>query len=309
MIDFPALHYSIPISEIFSKVRFVNIPEEIAKGLKNEISFVDLDGGLTDAASIDDTGKVEISATYCQILWFICYVAIYLHDYIALSKELSSYNDEKQKQFLNELEYCPELKMHVIDLFKIQDPLERLVPLTQTIQKLSKGEALSPEDIDYISSFNSVSSLSLKTGAAYCYAVVFDLLHEFSHHSLNHDFASEGSIEEEIDADNNAFLTMVCDFNQEEDFSSRIGIISALSSLLFLNPDLKTDHVHPYSDDRLFGYFDQLDLNEKGKKYLTIVLTLWSICFDIKDFPKTDERVSVDVTLQKMRTYLNGMKK
>lgn len=308
MINFPALHYPDTIADIFSRVRFIDIPSEIQKGLQKEINFVDLNGGLTDLASIDETGQVEISATFCQMMWFISYVAIYLHDYLELSSELSSYSDSKQKQFIRELEYCPELKSHVIDVFKIEKPTDRLVPLTDIILKLASGSDLTDDDIAYIEQFNSTSSLSIKAGSAYCYAVVFDLLHEASHYSLEHDFTSDGSLQEEEDADDNAFLTMISDLIGNEEFSSKIGIITALASLLFINPELRRDHIHPYSDKRLFGYFDQIEgLGHKGTHYLVIILTLWSICLNHTDFPKPSEDEPKEETLSKMRCYLDRL--
>lgn len=308
MIDYPALHYPVAISEILSEIKFVDIPKEIQNGLKNEIKLVDFDGKLTNTASIDENGQVYFSVAYAQLIWFLCYISIYVYDYTAVGKELANYNKHQQTQFISSIEQFPEIKQYIIDLFKEEDCHELLDSITELCYKISSQLELNEENISLIESFDVQSPLCSKIGSAYCYAMAFILLHEFSHHSLHHDFTNDGDIYEEIDADDNAFLSMISDFTGTKDFTSKIGIISALGSFIFVNPTLK-NYAHPDSDDRLFGYFDQIDgLKGKGERYLIIILTAWAICFSKKDFPKANINESDEVTLQRMRDYLSSNK-
>ena len=288
MINYPALHYSHEISDLFSKVKFINIPDAIQSGLKNEIIIEDLDGGLSDYSSIDDKGQVYLSATYAQIIWFISYVALYVHDYVAVVNEIKNFDKKAQQQFLREIEQRPDWKLYLIDLFKTEKCHELLDKITQMIEKLVQDDALTKDEISFIEGFDLDSPLCSKVGRIFCFSIVFVLLHEFSHYSLKHDFSNNGDISEEVDADDNAFIAMVSDFLGKHEFGANIGIITALASILFINNDLKDDGVHPSSDKRLFNYYDQISiLLERGDQYMVIMLTLWALCFHKDDFPST----------------------
>ena len=73
---------------------------------------------------------------------------------------------------------------------------------------------------------------------------------------INHDFNHYGTTEEEEVADHNAFWTLYSDLEGNERTTALLGILCALVSLIFVNPSLEDDGIHPLPIERVFYFYD-----------------------------------------------------
>lgn len=306
-MSLPIHHLSEIISKNFSALHSLNIPEEIAKGLNPQIRYIE---GLTTIAEISETGRVEISSNYCQMLWLICNIALRIHDSASVSASLAQMNDIEKRTFMQGLKKnCSESEY----LRQVFD-WEGNIKICSELSNLIKGILNSSTSADsiYKNKYASdlESPLAQRVNSLYCYGINFILLHEYSHHALGHDLSSEGNTQEEKDADANAFWTLCCDLKEKEKTTAMMGVICALSSLLFLNPSLKNDGIHPQENERLFNFYDIIVEESQKDSYLqmlVMLLTTWAICCNITDFPKVGENGATKVCLNQMREYLSNL--
>ena len=232
-----------------------------------------------------------------------------MHDSIAVASELEKLTDVELDQYRRELTIdCPltrflrdipdfdtavKYSSHLIDLAR---PLLTSKPITQ-----AEFDALVNE-VDYD------SPLVTRANSLCVYGIVFILLHEASHAILKQDLSSDGNEQEENDADHNAFWAMWGDLKGEQRNTAMMGCICALASLLFFNPSMVSDGIHPREDERLFAFYDIL--NEEKTSYtemLVILLAAWAAVFSINGFPALED--SYEETLTKQRAFLANIGK
>jgi len=151
--------------------------------------------------------------------------------------------------------------------------------------------------------YDMISDIGVRINGLYVYAMTFILLHEFSHHSLGHDLQAEGSIDEEVAADYNAFGAIYNDLNDAEKQTAMLGILCSLVSLIFINTNLSNDNIHPKPIDRIFEFFDLIKQDyPKLAGLLCHLFYSWAVYVHDDNFPK--QQNSYDETLAKIKDYL-----
>ena len=305
--------YSFPVERILYKVQeelpkaqTVDLLKGFENGLQHKINLVDRDGKVTVVAEVSPTGQVTLSIAYCQFLLLLCHVGLIIHESIAVDSQLDSMSEDEKEQYHKELEYdtletrylreIPSLEKAKIicpALIDIARPLLELRPLSETEYRSIC------DDVSYD------SELATRANSLCVYGIIFILLHEASHVILGQDLNVKGTVAEEIEADHNAFWALYGDLVEKERNTALMGCICALTSLLFFNPSLTIDGVHPREDDRLFSFYDILkDEKSSYTEMLVFLLITWATVYaeDNPDFPKLED--SYIQTLERQRTYL-----
>ena len=104
------------------------------------------------------------------------------------------------------------------------------------------------------------------TNAVFILSVRFILLHEFAHIFLGHPFVPaiqrtpENIKKMEIDADNVAIEWALQTLENEDDFSGKLSLITALNSLSFSPNKFSNSDSHPSPEDRIEVYLQRLTL-------------------------------------------------
>lgn len=112
---------------------------------------------------------------------------------------------------------------------------------------------------------------------------------------------------DEQDADAAAFWMMFSDLDKEEKFSANCGILCALFSLLFLNPKMESDGIHPSEDDRILTVYDAIKADdERYTMILVILFSYWAELYEIKEFPR--ELLYTEDSVKKIRSFLSRYK-
>ena len=73
-----------------------------------------------------------------------------------------------------------------------------------------------------------------------------------SHFALGHLDKVSPAIQDEVEADFSSFGSIYSDISENEKFSANCGVLCALFSLLYLNPTIEPDNIHPTEDERIF---------------------------------------------------------
>ena len=242
---FPVCGLNEAITKSFDKIISLDIAKGIREGLDPTIRLVDEQGGpLTTIAEIKersvlidkDTPKryVTLSVTYSQILWMICSIVIRNHDSIAINYEYDKMSSKQkidfEQELLNSGSVITRYERELLDEKKV---LSDSANMLNTIEILSTRK-LSAEEIEELYKYDITSDIGTRVNSLYVFAISFILLHEFSHHSLNHDFKQIGTRDEEEAADHNAFWTLYSDMEGEYRNSALLGILCALSVLLII---------------------------------------------------------------------------
>lgn len=309
----PIEYLSLRVVEIINKLTSLDIKTEIDKGLNPNIHYIDdikNIGGINYTDIFSKEAAVYISKPYCQMLWIICNIALRIHDSAAVVGEYEKMDLTEKKEYLKELEIDCPITRYLKQVGNWENTLKVISELGEII-KCMLNEKISYDEIannEHISDLNS--ELASRVNSLYCYGVAFILVHEFSHFSLEHNLSIDGSIEEEKDADSNAFWTMYFDLEGAEKETAMMGVICALVSLLFINPNLEKDCIHPQENERLFNFYDIVFDETQKMSYmqmLIMLLTTWAVCCEIEDFPKVAELSASEECLNEMRLYLDRL--
>lgn len=314
---FPIYRLNEAITKSFDKIISLDIAKGIREGLDPMIHLVDKQGGpLTTIADIKeksllidkDTPKryVTLSVTYSQILWMICSIVMRNHDSIAINYEYDKMSSEQKTKFEQELlnndSVITRYERELLDEKKV---LSDSANMLNTIEILSTRK-LSEEEIEELYQYDITSEIGTRVNSLYVFAISFILLHEFSHHSLNHDFKQIGTRDEEEAADHNAFWTLYSDLKGEYRNSALLGILCALVSLIFIDTSLKDDGVHPLPIERIFYFYDIL--KEESPKYAGLMCHLfytWAVYCHDENMPPLE--APYEDTIEKIRTYMLGI--
>lgn len=268
---FPVLALNRNITQLIQKMPSADILENIKEGLNNEIRFTDKDCPISDVAKIvkyqtDGKSYVSLSAAYCQYLWLMCSIII---------KELDLYVIiEECKRCKISLEYFLEGSKQLVNLpieqiSKDIPSVEQYIDYLRTIPELLNNPEFDNQQKYYTKllleltqkehfDLNDFSVIDINTkygekiNSVYCFGICFILLHEASHFSLGHMDKESPVIQDEIEADSSSFWSIYCDISEPEKFSANCGVLCALFSLLYLNPTIESDNIHPTEDERIF---------------------------------------------------------
>lgn len=295
---FPVLTLNSSITEAISKIVSIGIAEGIKEGLDPEIHLFDEEGGpiqtiaeITELPSFlkpEHKRKVSVSAAYMQVLWILCDIALKNNDAIAVEVEVDKMSSEEKDQYYKELEVdLPETRY-------LKTLLDKKAIFQQSAEKVNLIELicskkLSEDEMERVHSLDMTSGSGVLTNGMYIFAMTFCLLHEFSHHSLGQDFSKEATLEEEVAADQSAFWSMYSDLEGNLKLTAMYGIICSLVSLLFINPQLIDDGIHPKPVERIFEYYELIkDESPKYAGLLCHLLYTWAVYTRDDNMPKWD---------------------
>lgn len=330
---FPVIGLNGNITQFIKKFPSADIPENVKKGLNNEIRFIDQDGPISDVAKIarfptDGKSHVSLSAAYCQYLWLMCSIVIREIDLFVVIEECRQRGItlEQFADFSGQLEnLSPEqISKHIpleykgTNIEQNLDYLKRIPELLNTVEfhncqkkyvkllsELTGKEKFILEDF---SAININTPYGEKINSVYCFGICFVLLHEASHFSLGHIDKESCTIQDEIDADSSSFWSIYSDISETEKFSADCGVLCALFSLLYLNPTIESDNIHPTEDDRIFAVYESV--KEDDPKYTLLLVQLfryWAGLHQINGFP--NDLQNTEESVDKIKSFLAEYKK
>ncbi len=314
---FPVQALNANITHILSEIISADILGSISAGLKNDITFIDQGGHITDVAHIsknfDNTCSVYLSASYCQYLWLICDVVIKSFDFYMVMQSCSVYNitlnsfKEEIKQELDNKAIIEEALSQINRQTEVEQCIDYLARMRNLIgddngKSLNKQiqiekeliselvDPLKPIDSNKLNTLSLNDSYEEKINSVYCYGIAFVLLHELSHFALGHLDKTE-EMEDERSADLAAFWNMYSDLSPDKLFSANCGILCELFSLLYLNPQLKDDGIHPREDKRIWEVYETIKKdNEKYTILCVYMFDYWANTNHIPNYPQNFER-------------------
>ncbi len=314
MKPFPIYRLSEAITNAISKIVSIDIMQGIAKGLDPKIYYVDESGGpISTIAEINELPyvrstndykrRVKISATYAQTLWMICGIALRNHDSIAIGNELENMTIKERTHFFEELTNNNQVHLRYLnELIDKKKALDVSAKILNTIEYINQS-VLTDADMDCLYNYDMESEFGVKVNSLYVYAMTFCLLHEFSHHILDHDFQTEGTKQEELEADFNAFWSIYSDLVDEERNTAMAGLLCSLVSLIFVNKTLLDDGIHSLPIERIFCFYDLIkDDNPKYAGLLCHLFYAWAVYVHDGDMPSLD--APYEETLEKIREYM-----
>lgn len=290
MKPFPIISLHERINEIFGKIFSIDILQNIMCGVDQQVGIIDDEGKLTDIASIGQfksildkqpRWKVHVSVAYAQSLWLLCEAVLWTHDYYVAKSAFPQLCEQQLAMLRNvRKSYNDPGLSYVVSL--LNDEKVDVVRNFELI-RIILSRKVSEEEMEELYTHNTLSQFGTYVNALYVYAMSFILLHELSHHDLEQDFSTDGSLEEEINADDHAFWTLYCDLTDKEHTTAMHGVVCALASLLFINDPLGEDPIHPRPFERLFRYYHIASVdNYKEKNFLRTILFFWA-CYMLNE--------------------------
>jgi hypothetical protein len=327
---FPVQALNRNITEILKKITSADILGNVNKGLNNNISFIDVGKAISNVAEINPiNNKVIISAAYCQYLWLMCSITIMEIDREVIIKACEQYRislaqfiegtilivNKSKEQIKKELQlmgyhnvdvekYIGYLKI-TPELLNNEEYSRRQESYIKLLHELTNNKEFY---IDHFSEINIKTLYGERINSVYCFGICFILLHELSHFSLGHIDRDSQSVQDEIDADLASFWSIYSDISEDEGFSANCGILCALFSLLFLNPRMESDGIHPSEDDRIIAIYNIIKGDTQKYTILLVSLfTYWAKFYNIRDFPK--DLQSTEEPIDKIKSFLSNYKK
>lgn len=133
------------------------------------------------------------------------------------------------------------------------------------------------------------------TNAVFILSVRFILLHEFAHIFLKHPFVkdilrtSENIKKMEVDADNVAMEWALQTLENEDEFSGKLSLITALNSLSFSPNKFSNSDSHPSPEDRIEVCLRRLNLEDDNFLwgYATWSIMEWQTNHELFHLPIT----------------------
>lgn len=309
---FPALCLNNQILLELEKLISLDLDGLIKNGLNKSITLNENKGPIKCPAEIitktSDENHffdcIKLSAAYCQFLWSISYVALNVYDCNNVNDELEAnptYRNKLEKEFerheeILSSELNQELKekyQEEFDVVKhIYKYLDKDKVMSDYYNVLEGGLSLLKNEVDdfgkYYDMPNALDESNAKVNGIYLYAVLFVLIHEIQHFSLEH---KESTIENEFEADSAAFWTLFSDLKKEEKVSANVGVLTALCSLLFFDKNLDGGGTHPDNDDRIMKVLK--NINEENPHYIGFVATIfnmWAYYFNVEKIKELHNR-------------------
>ena len=322
---FPVQALNRNITEILKKITSAGILENVNKGLNNNIEFIDVGKAISNVAEINPiNNKVIISAAYCQYLWLMCSITIMEIDREVIVKVCEHFGIPLEQFLEDSVTIINTPKKQIQGQISLKgDDIVKYIEYLKTTPELLEEEGylrrqkyyinllceLTDKEkfhIDHFSEINMKTPYAERINSVYCFGICFILLHELSHFSLGHLDKDGQSIQDEIDADFDSFWSIYSDISEDEKFSANCGILCALFSLLFLNPTMESDGIHPSEEDRIIAIYDSIKSdNPKYTILLVSLFTYWAKFHNIRNFPKDLQEEPID----KIKSFLSNYKK
>lgn len=241
--------------------------------LKRGISYHITETKIENISFIDSDRNIHLFENYNQFLWSYCYSILVFFDN-GIHSQIKG-NEYNGKIDLTNKKVILSRKVIVkgIKLFSVFD--------NKNFYELPNPEYYNENDKDYVE----------KTNGLFLGAILFIMLHEYSHHYLGHfeDPNIENRIKNEIEADENALSLIQETFNKETGRTIKYGIALGLSSLLFSSNSLEGGEEHPDIDIRIENILSKMDIDEKDNIWgMVSVSLLWWAEFFNKDIDLPD---------------------
>lgn len=326
---YPIKKLNSNITKILHKIISADIVGNIRNGLKNEIIF---DDKWYDCAYISPCGRVHLSSAYCQYLWLIIDVALKKIDYEIIQEnckkqgiDVADYKVKTKNAIENKARFSDALKnfkQHnstvgdvdadalfgylnkIFPLLDEDDLFNKLCSEINLAKSLRKTDKIDKDDFKVINFDGAYEQI---TNAAYCYGIAFCLLHEMSHFELKHDCIKE-KMQDEIDADAEAFWNLYNDLEGDELFTAIVGIICVFFSLLLIHPTMEDDNVHPREIDRILFVIDNVKADNYKYIYLVVkLLNYWAKENNVANFPELKEYNNLSI--EKIRNFMKNFKR
>lgn len=308
------------ITEVLSKIASADILGAIGQGFKNEVLFIDEGSTMSGTAEIiirqaDGMRQVQLSAAFCQFLWIFSGLAISRFDYAALYKsceEICEKDEGSVEDCLKQLELELKASQSISMNSPIEDPdlMDRTLSLMEFYDDRGSYEKLlfslihsGKVDMEDFSHIDFNTRYALEINSVYIYGIAFVLLHKLSHFSLGH-LAKEETMQGEVEADFSAFWSLYAELPKGEKFTANCGILCVLFALLFVNPKLDLDGVHPAESDRILTIYESIKSDDD--RYLEMIISLftyWAELCNVEDFPQGLQPHKQSV--QKIRDFLS----
>ena len=313
MMYFPIYRLNGAITEALKKIISLDIAKGIREGLDPMIHFVDEQGGplstvakITERAVVMNENEskryVTISATYSQMLWMICSIVMRNHDSVAINNEIERMSPEEYAMYQQELLSDSIFARYERDLQEEKKVFSDSAEMLNKIEILSTRK-LSNEEIEQLYAYDMTSDIGVRINSLYVFAMSFILLHEFSHHSLNHDLKQEGTKDEENEANHNAYWALYSDLQERERKTALLGVLCALVSLIFVDTSLEDDGIHPLPIERIFHFYDIL--KEESSNYAGLMCHLfytWAVYTHDNKMPSLDG--PYEETIEEIKSYM-----
>lgn len=309
---FPVQALNQNITQNLNKIRSADILGNVQNGLNPEIHLIDKGTPISEVSCIvkftlENEVQVKISAAYCQFLWLLCCIVIREIDFNVIKESCNQFGTSLE-QFSNGLKLIENLpKEQLQGEIRKKSPdfnsekyneFLKLCPELLNIEQFQKQQneyfdllceliGVKEFNLDDFSIVDLKSAYAKKINSVYCFGICFILLHELYHFSLGHLDIPHASQQDEKNADIGAFWDINSDINQEEKFSAYCGILCVFFSLLYLNPTLESDGIHPYEDERIFDIYECI--KDDNTKYTQLVINFfvyWDRFFPSENFPK-----------------------
>ncbi|MFA6200044.1 MAG: hypothetical protein WC679_06550 [Bacteroidales bacterium] len=301
---FPVMSLNHQIIEKLEKLDSIGIKNLIEKGLNKTITFTEFQESIKNPAEIkkeisDENHSIDsifLSAAYCQFLWTISYVALNVYDCNNVNDELKN-NPTYKDDLINEREHAnkiivnissKELKEKCLEVINKVDHIYKYIDKDKVFNECHdvfiEGMKLTDKnntkiDIKRYYELTSVFTKgNEKVNGIYLYAVLFVLIHEIQHFSLEH---LESTIDNEFEADSASFWTLFSDVEENEKTTANIGVLVGLCSLIFIN-DLDGGGTHPDNDDRIMEVLKNIiEENPHYTGLVTTIFNMWAYYYDV----------------------------
>ena len=303
------------ITEVLSKIASADILGAIGQGFKNEVLFIDEGSTMSGTAEViirqaDGMCQVQLSAAFCQFLWIFSGLAISRIDYSALQESCG-------KAELSVEDLLKDLKLEASQFINLpiedQDQIEHALSLLEFYEARGSYEKLlfsligsGKIDMEDFSCISFNTRYALKINSAYIYGIAFVLLHELFHFSLGH-LAKEETMQDEVDADFSAFWHLYSDLPPDEKFTANCSILCVLFALLFRNPKLEADGIHPAEPERILTIYESI--KDDDPMYMVMIVSLfsyWADLFKVEGFPQG--LPSNEQSIREIRDFLSSNK-
>lgn len=321
---FPVMCLNDQIIGKLEKLDSIGIKNLIEKGLNKTITFTEFQESIKNPAEIkkeisDENHSVDsifLSAAYCQFLWTISYVALNVYDCNNVNDELKNnptYKDDliKEREHANKIvlnNSNQELKDKYREVINKVDHIYKYIDKDKVFNEcydvFIEGMKLTDKnntEID-IKRYYELTSVftkgNEKVNGIYLYAVLFVLIHEIQHFSLEH---LESTIDNEYDADSASFWTLFSDLDENEKTTANIGVLMGLCSLIFINVDLDDDGRHPDNDERIkVVLINIIEENPHYTGFVTTIFNMWACYYNVSEIQELHKN-----TYNSERDYLD----
>ena len=317
---YPVAQLSEGINERMRIIKGGEIHDAIAsKQLEPQIIVTDQDGPIRHVASICPdplTGRyqVSISAALLQFLWHMSHIALLLSEASIVAEHFAK-EGLKGDLLLQALAHSQssrrslsEEERRQVDYVKQMADWDEVCRCAQEEFQLAATllpESEAPIDKASFHTIDITCPSGRLTNGICIYGAIYILLHEFAHMSLGHSMISEERQEEE-EADFSALGDLLTIDDEAERRSAYLGILTALVSLMFLDPMLEGDASHPAPHLRLFAMYNYVEgAYPKSAYLLAHFLRLWAIHCDRHDVLTAMEHAAdAPAAVQRVRTLL-----